>query len=292
MVSAVLREMSRSVRCGGTGVRWGWAPVRVVGSAYGRRGRGQASGSARRRRQVDGGEVGDGEQFGEGLQLAALLRFQLADRRVVAEGQFAGGGGGGQAADGPVAQQDDAGAQGLRLLDPVAEEVVGVGAGGEVAGEQHAVGGQGLGEFGGEGRAAGEFGEDGGEAAARGARGGALGPDQRERVGELGGEGLGRVAVRGDGRAAALGGAVEPVGDLLQGLRRARRAGRRGRGATSSGVSRAHSAPGPAATSRRTRRASRTGRSPSVRTRPCAPSTASASGEPAGATATTVQPRR
>ena len=127
---------------------------------------------------------------------------------------------------GPVAQEDDADAHRLRLVDPVAEEVVGVGAAREVAEEEAAVRGERLGQVGGEGRAAGEFGERGGEAAACRARGVPFGPDQGQGVGELGGEGLGGVAVGRDGRAAAFGGLVEAVGDLLQGLgRRGEQAG-------------------------------------------------------------------
>ena len=96
----------------------------------------------------------------------------------MAQGEFAGGRAGGQAAGGPVAEQDDPGAQGLGLVDPVAEEVVGVGARGERPGEQGAVGGQRLGQLGGERGAAGELGEDGGEPAPDGAGGGALRPDR------------------------------------------------------------------------------------------------------------------
>src|SRR5689334_18116222 len=42
-------------------------------------------------RQVYGGEIRDGDQFGEGLQLGARFRLQFADRCVVAEGEVAGG---------------------------------------------------------------------------------------------------------------------------------------------------------------------------------------------------------
>lgn len=136
----------------------------------------------------------------------------------MAESQFAGGGPGAQAAGGAVAEQYDAGVQGLRLVDPVAEEVVGVGPGGECPRQQCAVSGKRLGEFGGEGRAAGKLGQDGGESAADRGRGFALRPDEGQAVGELGSKGLGRVAVRGDGRTAAFRGAVEAVGDALQRL--------------------------------------------------------------------------
>lgn len=121
---------------------------------------------ARGERQVNGGEIRDGDQFGEGLQLAARFGFQFADRRVVAEGHVAGARGGGESADGAVAQEHHARVQGRCVLDAVAEEVVGVGCGGESAGEQGVVRVQGLGQFGDGGRGAGQFGEGGGEAAA------------------------------------------------------------------------------------------------------------------------------
>ncbi|CAM5634396.1 hypothetical protein SMICM304S_04083 [Streptomyces microflavus] len=70
--------------------------------------------------------------------------------------------------------------------------------------------------FRGQGGAAGELGQYGGEAAADRACGSALRPQQRQAVREFGGERLGRVAVRGDGRAAAFRGAVQAVGHLLQ----------------------------------------------------------------------------
>ncbi len=137
----------------------------------------------------------------------------------MAEGEFARRGGRAQAAGGPVAQQDDPGVEGFGLLDPVAEEVVGVGPGGEGPCQQGTVGGERLGKFGREGRAAGEFGQDRGEPAPDRARGVALRPDEGQGVREFGGEGLGRVAVRGDGRPAALRRTVQAVGDALQCLR-------------------------------------------------------------------------
>ncbi|CAM5684950.1 hypothetical protein SVIOM342S_00880 [Streptomyces violaceorubidus] len=148
------------------------------------------------------------------------FRLQFADRRVVSEGQVTGAGRGGESAAGTVAEQHYTRAQGGRLLDAVAEEVVGVGSGGESAGEQCAVRGQRLGEVGDDRGGAGQFGEGGGETAAGGPGGGALGPDDGEGFGQFGRQGLGGVAVGHDGGSAAFGDGVEAVGDLLHDLGR------------------------------------------------------------------------
>ncbi|GAA3060544.1 hypothetical protein GCM10020000_49480 [Streptomyces olivoverticillatus] len=141
------------------------------------------------------------------------------------QGEFTGGTGRRGDVRFAFAEQDDAGVQGLGLLDAVAEEVLGVGARGEVAGQQGAVGGERLGQLGGERRAADQGGEDGREAAARGGGEFALGPDEREGVRELGGQGLGRVVVGGDGGTATLGDRIEAVGERFQrGGRRAEQA--------------------------------------------------------------------
>lgn len=80
--------------------------------------------------------------------------------------------------------------------------------------------GERFGQLGGERGAARETGQHGREVPADGSGDGAFGPDQRQRVGELGGQRLGGVAVRGDGRAAAFGELVEAVGEAGQCLGR------------------------------------------------------------------------
>lgn len=267
-------------------------PRSVVADVRSRGFRLEGGGAARGRQgEVDGREVGHREQFRQGLQGAALLGLQLADRRLVAEGQFAGGVGGGEAVRRAVPHEDDAGAQGLGLVDPVPEEVVGVGTGRVVAGEQDSVGGQGLRELRGKRRQPREFGEDRGEPAARGARGGALGPDQRKRVGELRGEGLRRIAVRGDGGSAALRRTVQPVGDLLQGLRRRLQEA----DAVEEDEERCEQGPERAGAGRDVLGVLvgvSFGAMAIGTNRPREPLTASASGEALGATATTEMPRR
>ena len=178
----------------------------------------------------------------------------------------------------------------FRLVHAVAEEVVRVGAGRERAREQHAVRRQRLGEFGGERRVARQLGEHRGEPASDGGRGPAFRPDQRQRLGEFGGERLGGVAVRGDRRARSVrrcGPGGRPTFSIVSGGALSRPTRSR---SASNGVNRDHSALGLAAdvsASSGSKGADAIGT-----TRPCTPSTASASGERCGATATTLQPRR
>lgn len=129
-------------------------------------------------REVNGGEIRGGDQFRGRGEVAALARFEFAERGVVGEGEFAGGGGGGEAARRAVAEQDDAGAQRLGLVDAVPEEVVGVARVGDAADEERAVGRECLGEGRGEGGVPGDLGEEGGEAAADRSGARALGPDE------------------------------------------------------------------------------------------------------------------
>ncbi|CAM5554814.1 hypothetical protein SGRI78S_05881 [Streptomyces griseus subsp. griseus] len=128
-----LGEVPRAPEPRGRGPR-AWCS-RVFPSGLGRRGQGQ----------VHRREVGDREQLGHGLQCAALLRLQLAHGSVVAEGQLPGRRVGAEASRRAVPEQDDPGPQRLALVDPVAEEVVGVRARREVTGEERAVRGQRLG---------------------------------------------------------------------------------------------------------------------------------------------------
>ena len=105
--------------------------------------------------------------------------------------------------------------QRLRLLDAVAEEVVGVGAGGEVRRRAARRARRSA-----SGSSAARAGRPASSARVAAKRRPATAPATApsvqisgRAVGEFGGEGLGRVAVRGDGGAAAFGGVVEAVGD-------------------------------------------------------------------------------
>ncbi len=155
-------------------------------------------------------------------------------------------------------------------------------------GEQGAVRGERLGQFGDDGRGAGQFGERGGEAAARRTGRGALGPDDRQGVGQLGSQGLGRVAVGHDGRPAAFGDAVEAVGDLLDGLGRRVEQG----GAVEQREERGEQRPQDAGGGTGEGLVVVVGAVAIGMNKPWEAFTDSLSGERAGATATTVQPRR